>query len=248
MKNLYTPQRLAFLFCCLLSLFSFNGFAQVGIGTTNPQTGLHIAGANNIVRIESLNNANNAYNNGTDPSVVMVDANGDLSLRSSVDDFPIDASDTGTGSEAFMASPIAIQGRGEVLIAATGYTVDITLTRTTLVEVAFWTTVKLEKWGGGSITDGRPRLFGGLVTETNTDTDIVYSASSYTSHNATGTITTGYFTIGGNGFITLPAGTHTIELVLFANGGWNTNNGDSEGIRATFGANTYNRFQIVYHN
>lgn len=36
MKNTYTPQRWALLFCCLLSLFSFNGFAQVGIGTTNP--------------------------------------------------------------------------------------------------------------------------------------------------------------------------------------------------------------------
>ena len=36
MKNSYTPQRLAFVFCCLLSLFSFNVFAQVGIGTTNP--------------------------------------------------------------------------------------------------------------------------------------------------------------------------------------------------------------------
>lgn len=36
MKNSYTPQRLAFVFCCLLFLFSFNVFAQVGIGTTNP--------------------------------------------------------------------------------------------------------------------------------------------------------------------------------------------------------------------
>lgn len=33
---MYTPQRWAFLFCFLLSFFSFNIFAQVGIGTTNP--------------------------------------------------------------------------------------------------------------------------------------------------------------------------------------------------------------------
>jgi hypothetical protein len=38
MKNMYAPQRLAFTFCCLLSLFSFNGFAQVGIGTSNPNS------------------------------------------------------------------------------------------------------------------------------------------------------------------------------------------------------------------
>lgn len=36
MKNTYTPQRWALLFCCLLSLLTFNGFSQVGIGTTNP--------------------------------------------------------------------------------------------------------------------------------------------------------------------------------------------------------------------
>lgn len=36
MKNMYTPQRWVFLFFCLFSLFSFVGFAQVGIGTTNP--------------------------------------------------------------------------------------------------------------------------------------------------------------------------------------------------------------------
>lgn len=36
MKNSYAPQRLAFAIFCLLSLFSFNGFAQVGIGTTTP--------------------------------------------------------------------------------------------------------------------------------------------------------------------------------------------------------------------
>lgn len=38
MKNTYTPQRWALLFCCLLSLLTFNGFSQVGIGTTNPNS------------------------------------------------------------------------------------------------------------------------------------------------------------------------------------------------------------------
>lgn len=38
MKNIYLSQRWAFVFYCLLSLFSFNGFAQVGIGNTNPNS------------------------------------------------------------------------------------------------------------------------------------------------------------------------------------------------------------------
>ncbi len=36
MTNNYTPQLKAFVFCFLLSLFSVNAFAQVGIGTTDP--------------------------------------------------------------------------------------------------------------------------------------------------------------------------------------------------------------------
>ena len=38
MKNIYTQKAGAFLFCCSLFLFSFNGLAQVGIGTTNPNS------------------------------------------------------------------------------------------------------------------------------------------------------------------------------------------------------------------
>ncbi|MDC8000602.1 hypothetical protein POV26_06115 [Aequorivita todarodis] len=45
MKNMYTPQKWAFLFCCFLSLFSFTGFAQVGIGTTDPKTTLDVNGS-----------------------------------------------------------------------------------------------------------------------------------------------------------------------------------------------------------
>lgn len=38
MKNYYAPQRLTFVFCCLLSLFSFSAFAQVGIGNVSPNS------------------------------------------------------------------------------------------------------------------------------------------------------------------------------------------------------------------
>lgn len=38
MKNMYTSQKRAFIFCFFLSLLAFNGFAQVGIGTTNPNS------------------------------------------------------------------------------------------------------------------------------------------------------------------------------------------------------------------
>src|SRR5690606_21369631 len=49
MKNTYTPQRWALLFCCLLSLLTFYGFSQVGIGTTNPNP-------NALLEIDATNN------------------------------------------------------------------------------------------------------------------------------------------------------------------------------------------------
>lgn len=48
-------KQIAFLNILLLTSFSF---AQVGIGTTNPQQDLHIAGTTSTIRIESLNSVN----------------------------------------------------------------------------------------------------------------------------------------------------------------------------------------------
>lgn len=42
----------------LMLLFVSVSSAQVGIGTTNPQRDLHIAGEDSTIRIESLNNVN----------------------------------------------------------------------------------------------------------------------------------------------------------------------------------------------
>lgn len=46
MKNMYVHQRLAFAFCFFLSLFSFNAFAQVGIGTLTPESTLDVRAVN----------------------------------------------------------------------------------------------------------------------------------------------------------------------------------------------------------
>ncbi len=45
MKYCNTPQRFSFLLYCLLSFFSFNALAQVGIGNTDPKTTLDVSGA-----------------------------------------------------------------------------------------------------------------------------------------------------------------------------------------------------------
>lgn len=233
--------------------FIFVANAQVGIGNTNPQQELHISGSSSTIRIDGLNSANSVFNNGIDASVVMIDTNGDLILQDRVDDFPLDASDT-TGATTFMATPIAVDSPTGGITTAIGYTATFTLTRETLMEVVFWTGVNITQSGSGTTyaLDGKPRLFGGLVYDVATGQDIIYSASTHTNASlggGTGVITTGLCTIGGNGFINLPIGTHTINLLLFTSGGQaDPSTGGTEGVRATFGANTYNRFQIIYHN
>lgn len=65
-----------FIFSFISSICS----AQVGIGITNPQKELHIAGTNSTIRIENINAVNSSANDGIKPAPAFVDSNGDISL------------------------------------------------------------------------------------------------------------------------------------------------------------------------
>lgn len=68
----------------LLLLLSASIYAQVGIGTTNPQKDLHVAGSTSTIRIEKLNSVNSpSLNNGVNLSPVYVDKDGELTLNPS---------------------------------------------------------------------------------------------------------------------------------------------------------------------
>lgn len=68
----------------LLTAFIFMGFesyAQIGIGTTDPQETLHVAGTTATIRIEGLDMVNNPQNNGTGKlTPVYVDKKGNFTL------------------------------------------------------------------------------------------------------------------------------------------------------------------------
>ncbi|UOK43248.1 MULTISPECIES: hypothetical protein [Flavobacterium] len=65
----------------LLLFVSASFYAQVGIGTANPQKDLHIAGTTSTIRIEKLNSANNpVLNNGVKLAPLYVDKDGELTL------------------------------------------------------------------------------------------------------------------------------------------------------------------------
>lgn len=69
------------LIICGLLLISGITFSQVGIGTSNPQKDLHVAGSTSTIRIESLNSTNQpVLNDGSKLAPVYVKPNGDLTL------------------------------------------------------------------------------------------------------------------------------------------------------------------------
>lgn len=78
----------------ILFLLCNISFSQVGIGTSNPQQELHVAGTNSTIRIESLDSTNEpVLNTGTKLAPVFVTGDGDLTLNP-----PGYTTGTGTGT------------------------------------------------------------------------------------------------------------------------------------------------------
>lgn len=70
------------LLFCFFSAITYAQVSGVGVGTTNPQQVLHLAGATGTVRVDGLNTTNNTYNaGGVDKTYPLyVNSNGDLTL------------------------------------------------------------------------------------------------------------------------------------------------------------------------
>jgi hypothetical protein len=73
------------IYFLLLLIIYGNTFAQVsgvGIGTSNPQQALHLAGATGTVRVDGLSSTNNAFNGGAGKTYPLyVNSSGDMSLQ-----------------------------------------------------------------------------------------------------------------------------------------------------------------------
>ncbi|NQY06607.1 MAG: hypothetical protein HRT68_10595 [Flavobacteriaceae bacterium] len=130
----------------------------------------------------------------------------------------------------------------EALTSAVLHTETITITQTTLVEVSFHLGVNILQNNETFASDGMPRLYDALVSHVGSGDYIVCNSGSYTNEQTTETITTGYFTLSGNGFIELAPGMHQFEMLGFANGSV------SQGYRVEFGANAIKRFQFIFNN
>ncbi|GGG07768.1 hypothetical protein GCM10011344_05390 [Dokdonia pacifica] len=220
----------------LFIVFSIQiGYAQVGIGTTDPQADLHIAGDASTIRIDGLNSTNNANNlGGTDTYPVHVDTNGDLVVL----DLPAGAEelvsisqpvidDSGLSYNNIRTGPNA-QPRYEELTDAT-----FTLTRPALVIFTYSLSYEVRNYNdNGFPTNGgrakRVEAFlrfgtGGDNDNNGDDHDnalgILGTQSESFSNATDDDASFGYYYITATAFKFLQPGTHSVHLWAGLTGG-----------------------------
>lgn len=199
---------------CLLALFQ--GRTQVGIGTTNPQEELHVAGNSGTIRIDGLNSTNHVKNlGGTDMYNVMVDANGNLSLSDR-------SGSISSGPE--VNTPVVITSAADSsLNSGEIYTKSFTLPQRALVVITYYISMDFMSYDGSAmLDDGRAKIahnyfyLGDGVTA---DTSKSYGMTSSVYSNSNCDTATGYVYNSRSMTIALDAGTYSIHLQGAAYGG-----------------------------
>lgn len=201
---------------------------NVGINEVTPEQTLHLGSQTGTIRVEGLNDANNAYNGGgvdrTYP--VFVDSNGDLTLKTT-------AYQNSDGSDAFISTapitstlaiiPIVQANDGYETTEITSYT--FTVDRNTILEIKY--SLSIEVYRDATLTlikDAYARNisnFFTLDTPTLAATTRRYAASSkcYFNRNdilsnpaALPDASAGYIYNSGTTYIPLTTGTHTLRF------------------------------------
>lgn len=218
----------------LLALIPTWLFSQVGIGTSSPQSDLHIAGTNSTIRIESLSAANMpAYNTGVKPARAFVTALGDVTIDPSTNN--------GTGPNGtispikFLLSaqnfiPNGPSNRGTITNNGTGVTnttalittVPFTSPRNSLIEVKYSISALM------SSTDLNTAItaFNDVSTRTfkiyfcvDVDNNGLSAAELSRKFGLNGQCYSsgdqgilGYSFTNGHGYTTIPPGTHSLHF------------------------------------
>lgn len=225
----------------VIAVSTINGWAQgVGIGVSNPQEKLHIAGNNSSIRVESLNSSNNGKNmGGTDTYNLMVDADGNLTLGE------VSGS---LASEVSFSSPSVVQTGSDASMNSNElYTKTFTLTQRAFVVVTYYISMEFDNYDGSAkIMDGGAKIahnYWYLGNGSIPDTSKTYGMQSTVYSNADCDTASGY--IFNSRSVTLPlnAGTYSIHLNGAVDGGGLT---ADAAFRVTFGDMDRLDINVIY--
>lgn len=198
-----------------LLLISTTAFSQVGIGTTNPEATLHVAGETSTIRIEALNSQNDQLNDGMKLAPTYVDKNGELTLSSS--NTGINSIHIIDASHALSNEVVAVNNYASTTLSNI-YNYQIVLPSETFIEIKYSLSYSIfEKYDLVSQTG--VRIFDGQARQVKTFFTIDSGIDRY------GQISQNYYNIstgGGSGtfynngfaYISLPPGTYTLNFFV----------------------------------
>ncbi len=196
--------------CCLLGVLAiFVSNAQVGIGTTNPQETLHIAGSGSTLRVEGLNNTNNANNLGGSSSYnVVADSEGNLGLGMPSGEI---------SSDSNIPSPITVRTTANSgLNSAELYQKNFTLSQRALVVITYYVALDFESFDGtAKIDDGRAKVahnYFYLGNGTTANTSKSYGMTSVVYTNINCDTATGFIYNSRSMTIALEPGRYSVHL------------------------------------
>jgi len=221
---------LAIFLTVYFAILSVN--AQVGIGTTNPQQDLHIAGSDATIRFETLDATHSAGNNGVDLAPAFVQGKGDIVINNSLGGagisplnflientnfIPDDPYNVGYNTGKVVNNPV-----GQSEVESYYRTITFTAPYSVMIEVKFGVTLMVQ---GADVSTGPPftdLAYDQAITvgtffcvdidddgldATERSKEYGYNGMYYVSGSGG---LTGYAYLNGQAYLVVPAGDHRI--------------------------------------
>ena len=187
---------------------------EIGINNTNPQTDLHVGGANNTIRVDAFSAANNANNDGTRTIPLHADADGNLLLPTS----PTSAAFIYNELDPIPLTPVQTGTNGGLVVQIIHNTGNFTLTQRALISINYASGFIITNTGGTSIDDPKAKLIRTRLNIMDAGSNTLierggHDSVSYTNQGGVGTVSIGgFFNTAGSTAVLLDPGTYRVDL------------------------------------